>query len=196
MPKFTVVDLSNVLVDGVSAGSITDVFANHGRTSGDQGELLSSLHSWHQAILDNHANEMKSRGDQYTAAAANQVASHEADLVKLQSQHQVKLDALLDQQQAEQDNHRKIVKAWEAQQDALRQNLVTAHAKQITELQAKLKRVHENLKEYQTHMKTLGDLPVIRKLARETRRKSIRHELDQLEKEEAVEANPAEPQPS
>lgn len=79
MATIVVTDLSNVSVDGVAAGSVTDVLSNFKSVVGLRGDLLRAIQAWYaagqQANADAHAKalaDVKAKLDAATATVAEQ----------------------------------------------------------------------------------------------------------------------------
>lgn len=84
MATIVVNDLSNVTVDGVPAGSVTDVLTNFKAVLGIRGDLLRAVQAW--AISRDQAHETALQAQQVAHAAA--LAERDATIATLQAQLQ------------------------------------------------------------------------------------------------------------
>lgn len=96
-----VLELENVVIDGVPSGSVCDVLFNHDPRDerGFRSELLTALQTWSdsrvqehhaecQAICDAHAADDEAKAAAHKAALAAKDEEHQSALVRLQAEHQ------------------------------------------------------------------------------------------------------------
>lgn len=142
MPEILVVDLANVTIDGIPAGSVTDVLANHDpsvtlKTEADdggfRGALLNALSVWSDARLAAHSAERKSLCDAHVAADAEKDAAHSEALAAK--------DATITEQQALIDTLGGTELGRKMAKDAARQAALDAKAEAEARL-AELDEVH------------------------------------------------------
>jgi hypothetical protein len=87
MPEIVVVDLSNVTVDGVQAGSVTDILMNYGGVPGIRGALLEALMAWKNACQSEHLDHCQSLCKAHASALSEKDAAASAALAEQAAKH-------------------------------------------------------------------------------------------------------------
>jgi hypothetical protein len=194
MAVIVVSDLGNVTVDGVLAGSVTDVLTNYKSVPGIRGDLKKAIQDWNdgerqaaivarqQAVADRDAQAKVERDAARDAAKAERDADRQAAA----DAH----DALVAANAAERAADREAAKAE-------REALVAANAAeraardaerdaQIAALQTQIKGLQEQNKAKQVLIDAMGGTPLALELARQQRRQEALDRKAAAEREQAA----------
>lgn len=93
MATIVVNDLNNVTVDGVNAGSVTDVLQNQRNVPGIRGDMMTALQAWLARRNQAHEDEKAAlRADHASAVAARE--TRVADLQRALAEQVAQVKAL------------------------------------------------------------------------------------------------------
>jgi len=210
MPEIVVIDPTHVTIDGVSAGSVTDVLANHDpgvtlnpdvEDSGLRSALLSALIARDDAIRQAHAGVLEALSSSHTDALAKLQSEHAETLAQRDAQitaERERATATLRESLTSADaKHAAAMAAAEAKHEkalAERMERIKAiqaarhadHTKECANLQSKLAAMTAKGKENQELIAALGGTELGQKMKRDAARQAA------LDRKAAAEAELAE----
>lgn len=170
--QVVVTDLQHVAVDGIEAGSVTDVLENYRGAEGVRSAVLTALEAWVESLRTAHTAELAAQSqsltDAHAAELAAVIAKHEAECAECARCHEAECCSL-------KEGHASAL-------DAACKN----HAAECVTLRQRSVALEKTVREQDAMITALGGVSVGKRLANEARAAKLLEDKAKIDAELAT----------
>lgn len=134
MATLIVTDLAHVTVDGVLAGSVTDVLMNYAAIPGIRGDLMTAIQAWHEHQCQCHDDAVKCACDNLCDQHGKELAARDDQIAEIRAEHEAAREHLCETHAKDCDRRQEEAAAT----IRLLQDQLTAHKQRIEDQQAQI----------------------------------------------------------